>query len=88
MFAENIDIFIFLSADFRRKELTIRKFFELCVFGADAWDTKLFFGLFSVEHVVYAERNDFVGWRYVMDDAMVCPFHIESERIHESHASD
>ena len=58
------------------------------MFGSDAWDTELVFYLLSVEHVVYAEGYDSVFWRYVVNDAVVCPFHIEVVGIHEGHASN
>ena len=58
------------------------------MFGADSWGAVLLFGLFSVEHVVYAEGDNSVGWCYVVDDAVVCPFHIEVVWVHEGHASD
>ena len=56
------------------------------MFGADAWGAVLLFCLFSVEHVVYAEGDDSVIWRYIMNNAVVRPFHIEVVGIHESHA--
>ena len=58
------------------------------MFCADAWDTELVFYLLSVEHVVYAEGYDSVIWSCVVNDAMVCPFHIEGVWVHECHTSD
>ena len=58
------------------------------MFGFDAWNTELFFCLFSVEHVVYAEGYDSVSGRYVVNDAVVRPFHIEGVGIHECHAAN
>ena len=58
------------------------------MFAADLWITELFFGLLSVEHVVYAEGYDFVIWSHVMNDAVVCPLNIERVGIHECHTSN
>ena len=63
-----------------------KKIWSLFFFCADLWNTELFFYLFSVEHVVYAEWYYSVIWGHVVDDAVVCPFHIESVGVHECHA--
>ena len=56
--------------------------------GADSWDTKLFFCLLSVEHVVYTERYDSIIWSHVVDDAVVGPLNIERVGIHKCHTSN
>ena len=55
------------------------------MFAADLWGTELFFGLLSVEHVVYAEGYDPIIWSHVMNDAVVCPLNIKRVGVHESH---
>ena len=58
------------------------------MFCADSRDTELVLYLLSVEHVEHAEGYDPVIWSYVVDDAVVCPFHIEGVWVHKCHAAD
>ena len=62
--------------------------FGLFLFGFDAWDAELVLYLLSVEHVEYAEGDDLVIWRNVVDDTVMRPFHIEGVWVHECHASN
>ena len=64
---------------------SFRKNWKLVVLGADLRDTKLFFYLLAVEHVIYTEWYDPIIWSHVVNDAVVRPLNIERVRVHECH---
>ena len=58
------------------------------MFDWNSWDAELFFDVFAVEHVVYAEGYDSVIWGHVMNNAVVGAFYVKGVWVHEGHASD